>query len=61
MWYTAVMDLRGKSVFLTGGARGLGRGIVEELLSLGAKVSVTVLDNTLYTRCWDESISYINC
>ncbi|XP_025078402.1 15-hydroxyprostaglandin dehydrogenase [NAD(+)]-like [Pomacea canaliculata] len=32
------MDLRGKSVFLTGGARGLGRGIVEELLSLGAKV-----------------------
>lgn len=41
------MDLRGKSVFLTGGARGLGRGIVEELLSLGAKVSITVLDNTL--------------
>ncbi|XP_025078098.1 15-hydroxyprostaglandin dehydrogenase [NAD(+)]-like [Pomacea canaliculata] len=32
------MDPRGKGVFLTGGAQGLGRGIVEELLSLGAKV-----------------------
>ncbi|XP_025077453.1 15-hydroxyprostaglandin dehydrogenase [NAD(+)]-like isoform X2 [Pomacea canaliculata] len=32
------MDPQGKSVFLTGGAQGLGRGIVEKLLSLGAKV-----------------------
>ncbi|XP_025078426.1 17-beta-hydroxysteroid dehydrogenase 14-like isoform X2 [Pomacea canaliculata] len=32
------MDPRGKGVFLTGGAQGLGRGIVEELLSFGAKV-----------------------
>lgn len=33
-----VMDPRDKGVFLTGGAQGLGRGIVVKLLSLGAKV-----------------------
>lgn len=37
------MDPRGKGVFLTGGAQGLGRGIVEELLSLGAKVRKLLL------------------
>ncbi|KAK7465159.1 hypothetical protein BaRGS_00037662, partial [Batillaria attramentaria] len=31
------MDLSGKGVFLTGGARGLGRGMTEALLSKGAK------------------------
>lgn len=35
---TVVMDPQGKSVFLTGGAQGLGRGTVDKLLSLGAKV-----------------------
>ncbi|KAK7491387.1 hypothetical protein BaRGS_00017365 [Batillaria attramentaria] len=32
------MDLSGKGVFLTGGARGIGRGLTEALLSKGAKV-----------------------
>ncbi|KAK7465896.1 hypothetical protein BaRGS_00037548 [Batillaria attramentaria] len=32
------MELYGKGVFLTGGARGLGRGMTEALLSKGAKV-----------------------
>ncbi|KAK7491408.1 hypothetical protein BaRGS_00017386 [Batillaria attramentaria] len=32
------MDLRGKGVFLTGGARGIGRGLMEALLSKGARV-----------------------
>ncbi|XP_025077945.1 uncharacterized protein LOC112554400 [Pomacea canaliculata] len=35
---TVVMDPQGKGVFLTGGAQGLGRGTVDKLLSLGAKV-----------------------
>lgn len=33
------MNLSGKRVFLTGGARGIGRGISEALLSKGAMVS----------------------
>lgn len=41
------MDPRGKGVFLTGGAQGLGRGIVEELLSLGAKVRKLNLETLL--------------
>nr|KAG5687517.1 hypothetical protein BaRGS_027302 [Batillaria attramentaria] len=32
------MELAGKGVFLTGGARGFGRGMVEALLEKGAKV-----------------------
>ncbi|KAK7491388.1 hypothetical protein BaRGS_00017366 [Batillaria attramentaria] len=32
------MDPCGKGVFLTGGARGIGRGLMEALLSKGAKV-----------------------
>lgn len=45
---TVVMDPQGKGVFLTGGAQGLGRGTVDKLLSLGAKVrkqSKTVITN----------------
>ncbi|KAK7465897.1 hypothetical protein BaRGS_00037549 [Batillaria attramentaria] len=34
------MDLTGKGVFLTGGARGLGRGMTEALLAKGAKVLI---------------------
>ena len=36
------MDLAGKKVIVTGGVRGLGRSIVDQLISKGA--SVTVLD-----------------
>ncbi|KAK7465889.1 hypothetical protein BaRGS_00037541 [Batillaria attramentaria] len=32
------MDVSGKGVFLTGGARGIGRGMTEALLAKGAKV-----------------------
>lgn len=32
------MELSGQAVFLTGGARGIGRGVVEALLEKGAKV-----------------------
>ncbi|XP_025077128.1 15-hydroxyprostaglandin dehydrogenase [NAD(+)]-like [Pomacea canaliculata] len=38
------MDTRDKGVFLTGGAQGLGRGIVVKLLSLGAKVFFVDVD-----------------
>lgn len=33
-----MLELKGKGVFLTGGARGIGRGMVEALLAKGAKV-----------------------
>lgn len=33
------MELKDKGVFLTGGARGLGRGMAEALLDKGARVS----------------------
>ncbi|KAK7474105.1 hypothetical protein BaRGS_00034634 [Batillaria attramentaria] len=35
---TNVMALQGKGVFLTGGARGIGRGMTEALLSKGCRV-----------------------
>lgn len=33
------MDLKGKTVVVTGGSRGLGLGLVEALVTRGAKVT----------------------
>lgn len=38
------MELQGKKVIVTGGVRGLGRAIVEKLLSKGAQVAIFDLD-----------------
>lgn len=40
------MDLRGKGVFLTGGAQGIGRAMVEELLKKGAWVLFVDVNET---------------
>ena len=38
------MELRGKKVIVTGGVRGLGRSMVESLISKGAVVTVFDID-----------------
>jgi NAD(P)-dependent dehydrogenase (short-subunit alcohol dehydrogenase family) len=38
------MSLKGKTIVVTGGSRGLGRGIVEALVDQGAKVTVVARD-----------------
>ena len=40
MEHTSWLDLEGKAVIVTGGASGIGRAVVEELLADGAKVAV---------------------
>ena len=44
------MELRGKKIIITGGARGLGRAMVDKLLARGATVAVFDLD----ARALDE-------
>lgn len=41
------IDLRGKQVFVTGGARGLGRAIAERLAGAGARIAITDLPGAL--------------
>ncbi|CAN6381102.1 unnamed protein product [Urochloa humidicola] len=42
---TGRWSLRGKTALVTGGSRGIGRAVVQELVALGASV---------YTCSWDE-------
>lgn len=39
-------SLRGKNALVTGGSRGIGRAITEELLSLGARVTIVARNGT---------------
>ena len=44
---TRTYDIVGRAVVVTGGARGIGRAIVERLARAGAKVAVGDLDGAL--------------
>ena len=43
------MNLQGKTVLVTGGAQGIGRGIARQALLAGAKVVITNLDDAVGT------------
>ena len=43
------MDLRGKTAFITGGARGVGKGLAKGVLDTGGQVCA--LDATVYIYC----------
>jgi NAD(P)-dependent dehydrogenase (short-subunit alcohol dehydrogenase family) len=49
-----VRDLRGKVAVVTGGAAGIGRGIVEALLDEGARVVVADVEVPVLERAVDE-------
>jgi NAD(P)-dependent dehydrogenase (short-subunit alcohol dehydrogenase family) len=49
-----VRDLRGKVAVVTGGAAGIGRGIVEALLDEGARVVVADIEVPVLERAVDE-------
>src|SRR5258708_16697564 len=44
------MSLKGKTVVVTGGSRGLGLGLVEALVSRGARVTVVARDQAALAR-----------
>ena len=51
-------NLAGKQIIVTGGSKGIGKSIVDELLSLGAKVLTCGRDDAelqLRLKEWDES------
>ena len=54
------MDLRGKKVIVTGGARGLGRAMVEKLIANGSSVTVLDLNATGLHELSQQQIS-VNC
>lgn len=47
-------DFGGRTAFVTGGARGIGRGIVRALLRRGARVAVADISTDSLTRLRDE-------
>lgn len=54
------MELKDKGVFLTGGARGIGRGMTEALLAKGARVSTRRLFHlVIYLNLYDDLFQFI--
>ena len=49
-------DLKGRIVFITGAARGIGRGIAERLSTDGASVVIADLDDTAAQEAADELV-----
>lgn len=49
-------DLLGKKAIVTGGSRGLGRGMVEGLAEAGAEVAVIAISDNVYT-----TVKELNC
>jgi len=48
------MDLAGKTIAITGGARGLGAAMAKRLASLGSKLALIDLDDDALAAMADE-------
>ncbi|XP_056313501.1 15-hydroxyprostaglandin dehydrogenase [NAD(+)] isoform X1 [Danio aesculapii] len=58
------MSLHGKTALVTGGAQGIGRAVVEELLQNGAKVALVDLNQSVGEECkndLDDQFGEDNC
>jgi len=51
---SASWSLRGKNALVTGGSRGIGRAITEELLALGARVTIVARSGTAVLAAVNE-------
>ena len=50
------LELKGKAIFVAGGSRGIGLGIVETLLAEGASVAFTAVTRLPMVAGWDHML-----